>query len=80
MNHDARRGLRIMIGIGHVLVQILIVWVVVTKVKLVGKAEAAELMQALLMVVMYLAIMTGVFFSYFTVSQLISSRNLPRSH
>ncbi|MDP8238201.1 MAG: hypothetical protein P9X24_03840 [Candidatus Hatepunaea meridiana] len=79
MNHESRRGLRLILTVLHLLVQIIMIWLIVSSLNSEEARAPDELLQTMMSMIAYLSVMFGSFFIYYTVIKLITKRNMSRS-
>ena len=79
MNHESRRGLRLILTVLHLLVQIIMIWLIVSSLNSEEARAPYELLQTMMSMIAYLSVMFGSFFIYYTVIKLITKRNMSRS-
>ncbi len=72
MSHETRRGIRIVLTLMHIVVQVLMLWIIVRRF---GVASG-DPMAAIQGILSHSAIMFGAFFMYYSIMKLITRRNI----
>jgi len=74
MDRDTRRGLRVVLTVIHLALQIVMV---VLFYSLQGPVNAQEQSDLLIKALVYLGFMLGLFFVYYSLMKIFSGRNIP---
>ena len=72
MTRETRRGVRIVITLMHIVIQVLMLWIIVRRFGIV-KGDPMVAIQGILS---HTAIMFGAFFLYYSIMKLITRRNI----
>ena len=79
MKRDTRRGLRVVLSVLHILIQILLLWIVISKLGSRRGQNTEQILINLQGMFTHYIIMVGAFCVYYTSMALIARRNISQN-
>lgn len=79
MKRETRRGLRVVISVLNMVIQLLMLWIIVRNLDAFKGRTPEEVLLTIQSILTHISIMMGSFFIYYTVINLMTRRNIPHN-
>ena len=76
MTRETRRVARVVITTAHMVIQVLMLYIIITKLDQSRGHSAEQILMSIRSIITHASIMFGSFFIYFSIMQLVTRRNI----
>ena len=76
MTRETRRGFRVIVTLMHVVIQVLMLYIIITRLDRSKGHSAEQILMNIKSMITHISIMFGGFFIYYSVMKLMTRRNI----